>query len=215
MSGSWGHTAVWREGAGLAAQRVSEGTSESRPSPVVTAVLALVIERPSYGYELSQRFDERFGALYPVSRSRIYQVLDQLLRNGLIEQMPFADARQSLRQPRPHYRATAEGARLHREWMAAAIQEDPRREELLRRLLATSARDARAMLQIVDIYERTCLNDMARRDRLDIPPDPGDGPGSRLRDLLIAEEQRLVHETRLKFIAAARRHINAEIDETA
>lgn len=198
----------------MAAQRVGEGASEGRPSPVVTAVLALVIERPSYGYELSQRFDKRFGELYPVSRSRIYQVLDQLLRNGLIEQMPFEDARQSLRQPRPHYRATAEGARLHREWMAAAIQEDPRREELLRRLLATSARDARAMLQIVDIYERACLNDMARRDRLDVLADPDDGPGSRLRDLLIAEEQRLVHETRLKFIAAARRHINAEIDET-
>jgi len=177
---------------------------------VATAVLALVIERPSYGYELSRRFDERFGELYPVSRSRIYQVLDQLLRNGLIEQMPFDPERQSLRQPRPHYKATAEGARLHREWMAAAIQEDPRREELLRRLLATSARDAAGMLQVVDIYERACLNDLAASP----PPAETDGtalPGQRLRDLLIAEEQRLAQEMRLKFVAFARRHINTEV----
>lgn len=191
----------------MAAQRANEGSNEGRPSPVLAAVLALVIERPSYGYELSQRFDERFGELYPVSRSRIYQVLDQLLRNGLIEQLPFEDIeRQSLRQPRPHYRATPEGARLHREWMAAAIQADPRREELLRRLLATSVRDARAMLQIVDIYERACLDDMACGTL-----DPSGVHEPKLRDLLIAEEQRLAHETRLKFIAFARRHINAEI----
>lgn len=197
----------------MAAQRSIEGSTDAPPSPVVTAVLALVIERPSYGYELSQRFEQRFGGLYPVSRARIYQVLDQLLRQGLVEQMPAVPERGSERQPRPHYRATGAGARRHREWLAAAIQADPRREELLRRLLATSARDARTMLQIVDLYERACLDDMARK-----PLQTGGGDdveqadGARLRDLLIAEEHRLSHETRLKFIAFARRHIQAEIE---
>lgn len=196
----------------MAAQRSIEGTSDAQPSPVVTAVLALVIERPSYGYELSQRFEERFGTLYPVSRARIYQVLDQLLRQGLVEQMPAIPARSSQRQPRPHYRATGVGARAHREWLAAAIQADPRREELLRRLLATSARDARTMLQIVDLYERACLDDMARSPAARDGDEPEQAEGARLRDLLIAEERRLAHETRLKFISFARRHIQAEIE---
>lgn len=188
-----------------------EGSADASPSPVVTAVLALVIERPSYGYELSQRFEQRFGELYPVSRARIYQVLDQLLRQGLVEQMPAVPERGSERQPRPHYRATGAGARTHREWLAAAIQADPRREELLRRLLATSARDARTMLQIVEVYERACLDDMARKaPALGADEEPADG--TRLRDLLIAEERRLAHETRLKFISFARRHIQAEIE---
>jgi DNA-binding PadR family transcriptional regulator len=194
----------------LAVQRVNEGFSEERPSPVVTAVLALVIERPSYGYELSRRFEERFGELYPVSRSRIYQVLDRLLRQGLIERMPTDPAQHSVRQPKPHYRATPEGARSHREWMAATIRADPRREELVRRLLATGARDIRTMLQVIDVYQRACLDDMARKST------GGDGPAEvaspQLRDLLIAEEARLAHEARLKFIAFARRHIHAEID---
>lgn len=197
----------------MAAQRSNEGIADERPSPVVTAVLALVIERPSYGYELSQRFDERFGTLYPVSRSRIYQVLNQLLAQGLIEQLPVEHEVQNRRQPKPHYRATPEGARSHRDWMAAAIRDDPRREELLRRLLATSARDARAMLQVVDSYERVCLDEMARSSD-EAGEQSGGEPalGARLRDLLLAEEHRLAHEMRLNFIAFARRHINAEID---
>jgi DNA-binding PadR family transcriptional regulator len=197
----------------VAVQRFNEGIADERPSPVVTAVLALVIERPSYGYELSQRFDQRFGALYPVSRSRIYQVLNQLLEQGLIEQMPVELELQNRRQPKPHYRATPEGARSHRDWMAAAIRDDPRREELLRRLLATGARDARAMLQIVDSYERVCLDEMARSSTGDGAPSSSEPAlGARLRDLLLAEEHRLVHEMRLNFIAFARRQISAEID---
>lgn len=198
----------------MAAQRFNEGSADERPSPVTTAVLALVIERPSYGYELSQRFDERFGTLYPVSRSRIYQVLNQLLAQGLIEQLPVERELQNRRQPKPHYRATPEGARSHRDWMAAAIRDDPRREELVRRLLATSARDARTMLQVVDSYERVCLDEMARSAADGGAASRSADPalGARLRDLLLAEEHRLAHEMRLNFIAFARRQINAEID---
>ncbi|MEX1142650.1 MAG: PadR family transcriptional regulator [Thermoleophilaceae bacterium] len=180
---------------------------------MLAAVLALVIERPSYGYELGHRFDERFGELYPISQSRIYQLLDRLRTLGLAEEIPDDSERASLRQPRPHYRATAAGARRHRQWIAAAIQADPRREELLRRLLATSAHDARTMLQIVDSYERACLDDMAHRSTRSVHrSDDEPSERKRLRDVLISEERRLAHEGRLKFIAFARRHIQAEID---
>lgn len=172
---------------------------------MAAAVLALVIERPSYGYELSRRFEERFSDLYPVSRARIYQVLNQLLDHGLIEHMHVEAELLHPRQPKPHYRATATGARLHREWLAATIASDPRREELLRRLLATAAKDVRTMLRIVDVYERACLDDMARKT---LAP----APATELRDLLLSEEQRLVHEARLRFITFARQHIAAEME---
>lgn len=188
----------------MAAQRASEGTSDDRLPPVLAAVLALVIERPSYAYELWKRFEARFEELHPLSKTRIYQVLDQLQRRGLIEDLPSEVP--NLRQPRVEYRATAEGARAHREWLAATLRDDPRREELLRRLLATGARDARIMLQIVQIYERACLDDMARKGPRDTVA------GGDLRDRLIAEERRLAHEARLRFIAFARRQLHAEIE---
>ena len=193
----------------MAGQGASEGATRDRPSPAVEAVLALVIERPSYSFELWKRFETRFGQLYPVSKARIYQVIDHLLARGLIEEMSATSS--TARQPRVPYRATASGARAHREWIAAGIRDDPRREELLRRLLATGARDARGMLQIIDVYERAYLDDMARK-----PVSAGAESLPRdehveLRDRLIGEERRLALEARVKFIAFARRHIQAAL----
>lgn len=195
----------------MARQRLAEGIIRDRPSPAVEAVLALVIERPSYSYEIWKRFEQRFAALYPLSKARIYQVIDHLLENGLIEEL--AAEAPTARQPRVAYRATAEGARSHREWLAASIREDPRREELLRRLLATGARDARAMLQVIDVYERACLDDVARNGRaFDDAALDGDDRVGELRERLIAEERRLAREAQLKFISFARAHIRAALD---
>lgn len=84
-------------------------------STVDVAVLGLVLERPSYGYELSKRFEQRFGALLSVSRSHIYSALNSLLRDRLIEPLPHDG---SLRQPKVHYRATADGVAAFRTWLA-------------------------------------------------------------------------------------------------
>jgi DNA-binding PadR family transcriptional regulator len=195
----------------MARQRPAEGIVRDRPSPAVEAVLALVIERPSYSYEIWKRFEQRFAGLYPLSKARIYQVIDHLLANGLIEELPAESI--TARQPRVAYRATAEGARSHREWLAASIQADPRREELLRRLLATGARDARAMLQVIDVYERACLDDVARDGK---PPATGALSGAdevaELRERLIAEERRLAREAQFQFISYARAHIRAALE---
>lgn len=189
----------------MAAQGASYGRRKGRLSPAAQGVLALIIERPDYGFGLWKRFDRRFGQLYPLSKPRIYQVVDQLGKRGLVEEM----ASSTTRQPKILYRATAAGARAHREWIAAGIQEDPRREELIRRLLATGAGDARGMLRIVDIYERGCLDDAARR------PEASDAfPRDKhveLRERLIEEERRLQLEARVRFVAFARRHIQAAL----
>lgn len=166
-------------------------------APVGAAVLALVIEKPSYGYEVWQRFEERFGGLLDVGSSRIYQVVNGLLEEGMIEEVP-GEAEGSRRQPRPRYRATELGARNHRAWLAQDLREDPTRDELHRRLLATGANDAPVLLEIVDRYERACLDEMAA-----LGPVPAAETSA--RDRLLAEERRLVLEARLKWILFARR----------
>jgi DNA-binding PadR family transcriptional regulator len=175
----------------------------------VEAVLALVIEQPGYAFQLWKRFETRFGHLYPVGKPRIYQVVDQLVENRLVQVLE--DDSGSTRQPRVRYRATAEGVRRYREWLAAAIKDDPRREELLRRLLATGVRDARGMLKIVDIYERAYLDDMAHTPALGIDDSAPRDRITELRDTLIDEERRVTQEAQLKFINYARRLLRAEI----
>ena len=167
-----------------------------------TAVLALVIEKPSYGYEVWQRFEGRFAGVIDVGASRIYQAFDSLLGEGLIEQVPGADGG-SRRQPRPCYRATTDGTRTHRAWLAEELRGDPTRLELNRRLLAVGADDAPTLLQVVDHYEQACLDEMTAL-HTDTRPTPG-----AMRDRLLAEERRLVLEARMKWILFARRQLEA------
>ena len=164
------------------------------------AVLALVIEKPSYGYEVWQRFDVRFGELLDVGASRIYQAVNGLLEAGLIEELPRRRS-DSRRQPRPSYRATADGLRVHREWLAEELRGDPTRLELNRRLLATGGDDEPTLLAVIDRYEQACLDEMAQ-----LRTGTGDEP---IRDRLLAEERRLVLEAQLKWIAFARRQLHA------
>ena len=180
----------------MAAARRARG--QRGRAPVGAAVLALVIEKPSYGYEVWQRFEQRFGSLLDVGSSRIYQVVNGLLDEGLIEQVPGGGVG-SRRQPKPRYRATARGAREHRRWLAEELRDDPLRSELHRRLLAIGANDAPTMLELVDRYEQACLDEMAQIG--------GHARTSAVavRDRLLAEEQRLVLEARLKWILFARR----------
>jgi DNA-binding PadR family transcriptional regulator len=167
---------------------------------VSSAVLALVIERPSYGYEVWQRFEARFGGVIDVGASRIYQAFDGLLADGLIEQAPGMSGG-SRRQPRPCYRATASGTHAHRAWLAEELRGDPARLELNRRLLATGADDVPTLLQVVDRYEQACLDEMAELRT-------GAAPGA-MRERLLAEERRLVLEARMKWVLFARRQLEA------
>jgi len=117
------------------------------------AVLGLVIERPSYGYELSRRLVERLGELLPVSRSHVYGALDALQRGGLIEPLPAAaDTR---RQPKVHYRATPAGRRAFEEWVVAALDDHARRARLLGAIAALDQLgDSGAVAELVADYER-------------------------------------------------------------
>src|SRR5580704_2766418 len=91
--------------------KAGEGSTrhEAAPmrSPVNWALLGLIIERPSYAYDLAQRFERRYGQALPLSNvGHIYTALGVLGDRGLVEEIP--GTRQG-RQPRPRYRATEQG----------------------------------------------------------------------------------------------------------
>jgi DNA-binding PadR family transcriptional regulator len=49
------------------------------------ALLALLSERPSYGWKLPQDFEQRTGEVWPVNGGQVYTTLQRLERDGLIE----------------------------------------------------------------------------------------------------------------------------------
>jgi DNA-binding PadR family transcriptional regulator len=163
-------------------------------------VLALVLEQPSHPYEVWQRFDERFGSLIPVGTSRIYKAVKSLRDNGLVEEFQPGSTRA--------YRATAVGARTHREWLAEDMRDDPLRVELQRRLLSLTVHDTTAVLDVVSRYERACAAEVAAAP---LPPEGAQGDSAAeivdtLRQQLLAEERRVMLQARLAWIAFARVH---------
>jgi DNA-binding PadR family transcriptional regulator len=180
-------------------------------SPVYWALLGLVIERAGYGYELLKRFERDFGDILPISsESHIYRALSVLESRGLIEEVPGTETSQqasSLRQPKPHYRATLAGMHGYRDWLLAQVRSDRRQSQLFMRQLAVFAREPEVGLEILERYSRACLEE-AQSEPIasgDHSPDTPSGLAARL----ISEESRLVMEARLPWIAYARRQFEA------
>lgn len=181
-------------------------------SPVNWGLLGLVIQRPSYGYELVQRFERTYGdALELSSPSQVYTGLDTLTRKSLIEEIPPDDVAAHapgdvVRQPKPHYRATVAGVDGYRQWLVAQVRHERRRSRLFTRQLAVLApRDA---LAVVEHYERACLKQASETTTAaagDLAPEGAGGLAARL----LGEQERLTMDARLAWIEYARRELSA------
>jgi DNA-binding PadR family transcriptional regulator len=182
-------------------------------SPVNWAVLGLMIERPSYGYEILQRFERNYGELLKLSSpSQIYTALDSLMDRGLIEATSEPMSGMGSRQPKLHYRATGVGVRRYQEHLVGQADEDRRRASLFARELAALAPDA--ALAVLDDYEQMCLvqatrQQPRRRSELSAPE-----ASPTLADRLAAEEERLAMEAKLPWIEYARRELRAAADRS-
>ncbi len=116
-------------------------------SAVRWALLGLIIERPSYAYELAQRFERTYeGALSLSSVSHAYAALGTLKDRELIEELPGT---RTGRQPKPHYRATAKGIEEYHEWLIGRVAEERRRQRVFVLQLTALTRDPDRAIKIV------------------------------------------------------------------
>lgn len=173
-------------------------------SSVNWALLGLVIERPSYAYELARRFERTYaGALSLSSVSHIYTALATLRERELVEEIP--DAGEAARSRR-RYRPTAQGLAEHARWLIGQVTEERRRQRVLIAQLGALARAPEQALSALDSYEQACIAEMA-----DAPAAGCDeGPGTtRLVARLVGEETRLTLAAHLHWVQYARAQLNA------
>ena len=78
-------------------------------------ILGLLAEEPLHGYEVKQRFEDMFGGAWDLNIGSVYQVLQRLERDGLVE--PVGERGDRGRQS---YRTTSAGISALQEWL-----EDP------------------------------------------------------------------------------------------
>jgi DNA-binding PadR family transcriptional regulator len=151
-----------RSKSASAARRAGAQATEDLGPASAWLVLALLIEQPSHGYELSQRYKRRFGELLPMSVPRVYGALERLRETGLIEPVAPRRGRSASKQElmRRSYRATSEGTRAYRRWLAERMQDDPQRPELLARIVSAGLLNIDAVLEVIDHYQRECIEEL-------------------------------------------------------
>lgn len=49
-----------------------------------TMILYLLLEQPSYGYEISKRISEMTGGLYKIKETTLYSAFNRMEKNGLV-----------------------------------------------------------------------------------------------------------------------------------
>lgn len=107
------------------------------------AVLGLIMERRGYGYDLAQRLAERLGPAWQLNPAAVYQALNQLEADGMVESFeqpspPLSDERRRL--PRLVYEATERGREAFRAWLLAPVlRQEPIRSELALKLAVAQA----------------------------------------------------------------------------
>jgi DNA-binding PadR family transcriptional regulator len=119
------------------------------------AVLGILADRPSYGYELVHRLNLRLGPAWQLSASTVYAALEQLEHDRLIsavervgEDRRGAD-RRVLR--RVVYEVTAAGLESLRAWMGEpSFRPEPVRSELALKIAVSRSDDAPAILDAVE-----------------------------------------------------------------
>jgi DNA-binding PadR family transcriptional regulator len=180
-------------------------------SQVACAVLGLVIEKPSHGYEIGQRFDRRFGGFLSVGRSSIYAALASLMEAGLIEKMSGRSTTGVSRGAKAgaSYRATPRGARAYRAWLAERVRNDPQRVEMLGRMTLAGVHSVEAALDFIGRYERECVREAQELSRpLGDADDERDGITGVVERLLIDERRRMI-DAQLGWITYARAELRA------
>lgn len=131
--------------------------------PMKDAVLGLVAERRGYGYDLINRFNERFGEAWQLNPSTIYASLDSLAKNGYVREIVRPDPRTSRQSSPVIYEATAAGIEHLETWLTApSSQVEAVRSEILLKVGLGRREYALGLIRVLDEQIDACANALAR-----------------------------------------------------
>jgi DNA-binding PadR family transcriptional regulator len=110
------------------------------------SLLAILDQGPCYGYQLRAEFDRRTGSTWPLNVGQIYNTLDRLERDGLVERGDVDE------HGHVYWRITDAGAAEARNWLVSPVERGSgTRDELAIKLAVAATLPG---VDVADIIER-------------------------------------------------------------
>jgi hypothetical protein len=125
----------------------------------------------------------------------------------LIEEVEVSD--DDRRMPRVHYRVTGKGVLAYQDRLLAQMRENDRRSRLLARQLALLVPEPGLALEVLDRYERECLEEAEQAPAIVARVRGDREPAAHVAGRLAAEERRVSLDARLAWVEYARRELRA------
>ncbi len=152
------------------------------------ALLALLDQRPMYGYQLKTEFEARLGQAWPLNVGQVYTTLARLERDGLVEAEPTDGGGGEERRT---YRISDAGQAVLAEWFATPVSRNGQnRDELLVKMVAALDAGRDVMVGMIRT-QRTATLELLQRHTLAKADAArrGDLPRLLAADLLIAQAE--------------------------
>ncbi len=146
------------------------------------ALLGLLLHQSAYPYQLADRLQSRLGPTWAVNSGQLYQTIDRMERDGLIERV---EGDTDGREDRHVFAITATGVEEFERWFEASTGgvRLSRRPLLVKLTLAGPERMKDALAQI-DTYELDCAARLKELSRMR-EASPAEGPRVRADHVLL------------------------------
>jgi DNA-binding PadR family transcriptional regulator len=167
-----------------------------------TAVLAALVEQPAHGYELTNRLNRRMGPVLQTDARRVYEVLEQLEKEGLacsVEEL----AAGAPHRPRRVFSATSLGRKTHAGWFGEREPVLLVRADIYALIAFSDPKQAPLLLAKLDEYELDCMEMQERAIEADV--ERGSWRSRMLNVTRVAVSEQLQGE--LRWITRVRREI--------
>lgn len=127
--------------------------------PLQHAVLALLADGPSYGYELKANFEKAVGPQWGgLNIGHVYQILDRLHRDGMVSSHTVP---QDSRPDRTVYLITSAGRSDLDEWLATpTTRTSGYRDDFILKVLAAGRRGPDAIREVCRIQHESRLAEL-------------------------------------------------------
>jgi DNA-binding PadR family transcriptional regulator len=155
------------EGVQSAQPVVGELSRRRSPGSLRTAVMAALLERPAHGYGLTNRLNRRMGPILQADARRVYEVLEQLEKEGLATSVEEQAAAAPHRRRRV-FSLTVLGRSTHSGWLRERQPVPLLSADIYALVAFSDPAEAAQLLEKLDEYELDCMEMQERPTEEDL-----------------------------------------------